>query len=150
MLQEKASRAQPAGAGRRNLRRDDPGALADRAIREADAALRRKDDVGFREAAEKGWLAASSSANIAADKLGYGGADELDDTGRKWALGELEDRARLRRGTLVGTFEAARAVLHGEYVCSTRGVLGLLDDVKSFTASTQAAINKATRRQRQR
>ena len=129
---------------------DDPGALADRAIREADAAIRRKDDVGFREAAEKGWLAASSSADVAADKLGMkipGGY-----SGRKSALGELEDRARLRRGALVGTFEAARAVLHGECfhgaVCSTRGVLGLLDDVKSFTASTQAAINKATRRQR--
>lgn len=130
--------------------KDDPGALADRAIKEAESALRRKDSVGFREAAEKGWLAASSSADVAADKLGM----NIPGGHRGWrtTLGELEKHARLRRGSLVGTFEAAQSVLHGDCFhgdkCSTLGVLGLLDDVKELTVSTQSAINRVKKYRR--
>jgi hypothetical protein len=127
---------------------DDPIALAVRAKREAQRALRDKDRVGFREAAEKGWLAASAVADVAADRLGMkapGGS-----TGRAAVLGELERRARLRRGSLLRSFESARAILHGECFYADKcpsdsAVLGILDDVKAFAEAAQSAKIKRRR-----
>jgi len=93
---------------------DDPKALISRAIREYNQATsgKRTDEVGVREAAEKGWLAVSSMADVAADRIGMkepGGA-----AGRREAIRGLEQEAKLRRGSILGDFEVARTVLHGE------------------------------------
>lgn len=129
---------------------DDPLALADRAIMEAESALKQRDTVGFRQAAEIGWLSASATADVVADRMGMpipGGA-----SGRRVTLENLEDAARLRRGSLVGRFEAARTVLHGECfhndTCSERGVLGTLDEVRTLATDATRALGRIRIRKR--
>jgi len=129
---------------------DDPIYLANRAIREAEGALKAKDEVGFRQAAEKGWLAVAASADVTADRMSWPSSKGHE--GRRKTLANLERKARLRRGTLVGTYEAARTTLHGECFheakCSAEGVLGILDDIKVMTTETYEAIEKAKRRRK--
>lgn len=129
---------------------DDPMVLVNRAIRQADAAIERNDLIGIREASELGWLAASSTADVASAKLKLripSGAK-----GRRAVLDAVEERAKLRKGTLIGPFEGARAVLHGECfhgdVCSPRSVQGLLNEVKQLVADTRAAVGRIQSKRR--
>jgi hypothetical protein len=124
--------------------RDNPAALADRASHEAAAANRRKDTVGLREAAEIGWLAASSTADVAASKMGL--KIPKGASGRRAVLTDLEQRAKLGRGTLVTPFEAARTVLHGECfhgdICSVESVHGVIDSVSKMAHTAAEATSK--------
>jgi hypothetical protein len=128
---------------------DDPAALAKRALIEAERALAAKDPVAFRQAAETGWLAASSSADVAAARLKLpipGGA-----SGRQAVLTELERRARLRRGALLTTFGAAQEILHGRCfhgdACEPASVLGILESVAILATDVTAALgSKRTRK----
>jgi hypothetical protein len=92
---------------------DDPQAIMARANDELDKAQRRGDSLGMREAVNKAWLALSSTADVAADRLGRpipGGK-----SGRVGVFRQIETCARLRPGTLAGTFEAFSRTMHGDY-----------------------------------
>jgi hypothetical protein len=130
---------------------DDPVMLASRAIREANKAVRTDDDIGLREAAEKGWLAVSAAADVTAARLGMaqpGGAKS-----RLLVLRRLEQVAGLRRGLLVNRFELARLMLHGECFhegkCASEGVvLGVLDDMQNMTQDTVDTLSKLRSRRK--
>ena len=126
---------------------DDPKALIARAIREYDAA--RGDPVGIREAANKGWLAICSLADVAAARFGMqepGGA-----SGRRVAIKELEKRAKIRRGTVQADFEMSRAILHGECFHADTCPVNTKDLLEGLSATIDdgmKALDKATKRRR--
>ncbi len=126
---------------------DDPVALANRAIRDMRAAIhtRKRDQANIRQAANLGWLAISSLADVAADKLGRpapGGA-----SARRQMLLELDKRGRARGGGFLSTFEAARVSLHGECFHADKCqrdelVLALLEDVKQTSRRGMDLLKK--------
>ncbi len=130
---------------------DDPTAIANRAIREAEKAIREDDALGVRQAANKGWLAAASVADVVADRMGQSiphGA-----TGRLHVLNDLERRTRMRRGTLTAPFGTARQILHGGCfhgaVCPSPGeILGHLDEIKDMTIEAKRAMAKLPKRKK--
>jgi len=95
-----------------------------------------------------GWLAASSTADVVAAKLGQ--KVPKGASGRRAVLVDLEDRARLRRGTLIGPFEAARTVLHGECFhgdeCDPRSIDGIINGVQDLATTALRAAPKRSRR----
>jgi hypothetical protein len=128
---------------------DDPVALANRAAREARRAAQADDEVGVRQAAEKSWLAMSSLADVAADRLG-----KLPPRGagaRREILAEVEKQAKLHRGALVHEFEFARRILHGDCLHGDEcppDLVGLVQDYHGVVTRGMAAINKIKRRRR--
>jgi hypothetical protein len=129
---------------------DDPSVIARRAIREAEVAIRQGDRLGLRQAANKGYLAASSAADVAAVRLGMNEPEGA--SGRRVALERLERTARVRRGSLLAPFESARRFLHGDCFhgddCpSDRAILGLLDGVENLTRDVTTTLGRLRRRQ---
>ena len=128
---------------------DDPVALANRAVREAQSAQVASDADGMRQAAEKGWLALSSLADVAAARLGRpapGGA-----SGRREALRALESEARRRRGTFVYPFELARRQLHGECFhgdSCPADLVEALEDYRAVVVDGASAVTQIRRRKR--
>lgn len=131
---------------------DDPVALADRALEEAAEAIRGSDGVGLREAAEKGWLAACSTADVVAMKLRRG--KPKGRKGREDALAALEDCGGLRTGSFGKRFTYAR-VLHGECFheddCPPdHVVVELLKDVCEFAKDVLPVAERCRVRARRR
>lgn len=130
---------------------DDPVAIARRALDEATEAIRSKDALGLRQAANKSYLAVASAADVAAAHMGMkapGGT-----SGRRAVLEQLETRAKLKRGRLLVPFESTRAVLHGECFhgddCpSPRAIMGFIDDAQIMAADTVAALAKLKAKRR--
>lgn len=128
---------------------DDPQALIERAVREAKTAIKNKDSVGLRQAAEKGWLAASATADVVAAGMGRkipGGA-----TGRRQTLEVLERSRGLKRGSLVSRFDTAKEMLHGKCFHAdecprTDTLLVYLEDIKNMSDVALAALRKRSRR----
>jgi len=130
---------------------DDPTHIVNVAIREAEQAIRARDGLGIRQAANKGWLAAASVADVAAEKMGqkipHGAKGRLE------VLNDLERAARLRRGSLTATYGTARDILHGGCfhgdVCpSSSELLGHLDAIKEMTVEAKRALSKLPKRKK--
>jgi hypothetical protein len=132
---------------------DDPIALANRAVRDADAAIRTKDRLKLREAANGGYWAECAAADVAADRLGLsapGGHSARLETLRK-----LEHAAKLRRGLLTADFETARKELHGARYhgddCPRDDLLiDQLENVRQMTKDAVEAIGRLPARRRSR
>lgn len=122
---------------------DDPPALIKQAIAEA-SGYHGGDSFKIRRAAETGWLAASSTADVVAKQLGMRQPRGYD--GRAAVLRELESRAGMRRGALVIPFQAARGTLHGscfhEDVCKPPVIHDVLAGVQTMTADAAKAVSK--------
>lgn len=125
---------------------DRPDKIANRAVREAISA---RDDDDKRHAAETAWLALSSLADVAADKLGRqepGGFST-----RRGALKALEEAANLRRGTLDKPFDLARRELHGECFHGDKCPVDIVYTIEYYRDIVNdgiAAINKIARKKR--
>ena len=118
--------------------KDDPLAMVNAAIAEAEKADdKAKDNLPLRRAAELGWLAASSTADVLAKRMGH--AEPKGANGRRAVLKEVETAGRMKRGTLVIRFDAAQGILHGdcfhendEKKCVRERVLDHLEQVKEM------------------
>lgn len=127
---------------------DDPIAIVNRAVRQAHHAEADGDADGLRQAAEMGWLAVSSLADVAAARLGRpapGGA-----SARREALRALESEARLRRGTFTHSFELARLQLHGECFHGDSCPINLVDELESYRAVVTDGMNAVARIRRRK
>lgn len=139
---KKPKKSKPLGATT-----DNPRKLIARAIREYDAATnaRRYDQEGARMAAENGWLAISSLADVAAEELGLpipGGA-----SGRRKTLQALDQR--VKRGNFLQAYEVARTVLHGECFHEDKCPIhtdAILDGLKRTIDDGMSALSKRKRR----
>ncbi len=90
---------------------DHPLTMIDLAIEEATAATGEEhDNLPMRRAADTAWLAAASTADVAASKLGLGIPKGTN--GRVAVLEKVEKSYKLRTGILGGKFNAAHATLH--------------------------------------
>lgn len=122
---------------------DRPGELIDTAIAEAKA-YHGGDSFKLRRAAETGWLAASSAADVAAKRLGERHPKGYD--GRHATLEKLEKRAKLRHGSLTAPLLAARGTLHGDCfhddVCSPATIRSTLLTVRNLTTDVQDALGR--------
>ena len=127
---------------------DDPVALANRALKEVRKAIEEDDDVGIREAAEKGWLAVSAVADVAAAELNLKKPEGRN--ARQAVLLKLADCAGVRPTVFRPTFTAARDVLHGRCFHDNNfdeaEVVGLLEDVQDMTEQAMAALRRCKRR----
>jgi hypothetical protein len=92
---------------------DDPVALAKRALRKSHEAEESADDIDAREAANLGWLAVCSLADVASERLGET-RGRRGSKGREQVIADLEKEAGIRRGTLGAVFAMAQSVLHGD------------------------------------
>lgn len=117
---------------------DDPIKMVELAIQEAETADEKaKDNLPLRRAAELGWLAASSTADVLAKRLNQ--TEPKGANGRRAVLKEVEDSRRMKRGTLSVKFDAAQEILHGECYhenhpkkCARDRVLDHLEQVKEL------------------
>lgn len=91
---------------------DDPSWLIDLAINQAKESKKEKNNVKLRQAAELGWLAASSLVDVVTGKLQEEPA--LGFQGRLAIIRRLEKNAGLKSKTLTAPFTTAQAVLHGQ------------------------------------
>jgi hypothetical protein len=114
---------------------DDPKSMIIRAIEKAsNAPENEKDNLTLRQAAELGWLAASSTADVVT-----GMKEEPEPGGfnsRLKALTEAAEERGLKPKHVIAKFGAARAVLHGECFhsdrCPRSVVMATLDEVKDL------------------
>ena len=122
---------------------DDPHDIIQRAIRVADGH-HGSDSLPLRQAAEAGWLAASSVADVAARHLGM--KAPRGRLSRLAVLHALEDRAGFHRGELVTPFGAAQAHLHSycfhEDVCPLPTIKSTLRAVEEMTRVANKALTK--------
>jgi len=130
---------------------DDPLEIVARARKEAEKAIRDNDRLGLRQAANKGYLAAASVADVAAMKLGE--VQPKGQTARRSVLSNLEDAARLKRGSLLRTFSVAQGVLHSDcfhedYCPSGKSLLAILDTVEAMADDAVKAYGRLRTRRK--
>lgn len=149
LMGQARARRSPRRPGELGATTDNPMSLASRALREALRAEADGDAVGMRQAAEKGWLAVSSLADLAAERLGRPAPSGA--SARREALRALETEARLRRGTFVQPFELARRQLHGECFHGDHcpaNLVEVLEDFHEVVAAGVAAVTQLDLRRR--
>lgn len=110
---------------------DHPVKMAEKAIRDLARAPRGEvDNVQVRQAAELGWLAASSAADKIARTLGR--AEPHGYNARQDALEDVGQAGGLRSAQLVANLAAAKSTLHGECyygnTCDVKGMTSILKE----------------------
>lgn len=114
---------------------DNPEEIIDRAIRQAVRSSDKSPRLDLREAAEMGWLAISSLADVLADKVGERNAGGAN--GRFNVLEAAEKKGGLKKGRLTLPFVAARSALHGDCFhedrCERKQIMPVLESIQEAT-----------------
>jgi len=99
-----------------------------------------KDNTTLRQAAEWGWLAAASTADVVAKRLGLKATEGFG--GRKDALAALDEESRLKGRFLENTLKLAHEELHGR---TFHGNERTREDVLSTLAGVEVMVEEALR-----
>lgn len=132
--------------------RDNPEQMVLAALDQArEASMEERDREGIRMAAELGWLAASSMADVVAHQLGMGKTRGF--IARRKSLEELETKAKIHRDSLTSGFDRAKRTLHGECfhaneIATKSVIIAGLEDVKGLIDLATEALKKVRRKHR--